>query len=95
MDETSLKALGEQYAKEADNLDRIIKACGERRRFAISGGNSAEAQRQERLMELHAQQRADLLQLSAWLRHYYRAKENEADTAKGGEADARHQSCIA
>jgi len=93
MDETSLKALGEQYAKEADNLDRIIKACGERRRFAISGGNSAEAQRQERLMELHSQQRADLLRLSAWLRYYY--KSNGPCTMEGRRTDARHQSCIA
>jgi hypothetical protein len=91
MDETSLKALGEQYAREADSLDRMITACKERRRFAISGGNSAEAQRQEKLMELHGQQRADLLQLSVWLRHYY----NEPDGMKGREAHARHQSCIA
>ncbi|MCL1952690.1 MAG: hypothetical protein FWF60_07670, partial [Oscillospiraceae bacterium] len=83
----SLKALGEQYAREADNLDRMIKACGERRRFAVSGGNSAEAQRQERLLELHSQQRADLLRLSAWLRHYY--------GDEGREPDARHQGCIA
>jgi len=91
MDETSLKALGEQYAREADNLDKMITACKERRRFAISGGNSAEAQRQEKLMELHGQQRADLLQLSAWLRHYYRADEED----EGRGTYARHQSCIA
>ena len=90
MDDGSLKALGEQYAGEADNLERMIKACGERRRFAISGGNSAEAQRQERLMELHTQQRADLLQLSAWLRHYYKP-----DTEEGRRADARYTSCSA
>jgi len=90
MDE-SLKALGEQYAREADNLDKMITACKERRRFAISGGNSAEAQRQEKLMELHGQQRADLLRLSVWLRHYY--KSNETD--EGREARACHQSCIA
>ena len=93
MDETSLEALGEQYAREADNLEKMITACKERGRFAISGGNSAEAQRQERLMELHGQQRADLLRLSVWLRHYY--KRNEPDTEKGREADACHQSCIA
>ena len=93
MEEMSLKALGEQYAKEADGLEKMIKACKERRRFAISGGNSAEAQRQERLMELHSQQRADLLQLSAWLRHYYIA--NEPDAMEGRGANARHQSCIA
>jgi len=93
MDELSLKALGEQYAREADNLDRMIKACGERRRFAISGGNSAEAQRQERLMELHSQQRTDLLRLSAWLRQYY--KSGEPDRMGGRQTDARHQSCIA
>ena len=91
MEETSLKALGEQYAREADNLEKMITACKERRRFAISGGNSAEAQRQEKLMELHGQQRADLLQLSVWLRHYY--KPNETDEGRG--AHAHHQSCIA
>jgi len=91
MEETSLKALGEQYAREADNLEKMITACKERRRFAISGGNSAEAQRQEKLMELHGQQRADLLQLSVWLRHYY--KSNETDEGRG--AHARHHSCIA
>ncbi|MDR2686640.1 MAG: hypothetical protein LBB75_02720 [Oscillospiraceae bacterium] len=91
MDETSLKALGEQYAREADNLEKMITACKERRRFAISGGNSAEAQRQEKLMELHGQQRADLLRLSAWLRHYYRP--NETDGGRG--ANARHQSRVA
>ena len=89
----SLKALGEQYAREADNLEKMIRACGERRRFAISGGNSAEAQRQERLMELHSQQRADLLQLSVWLRHYYGS--NELETAERRRADACHQSCSA
>ena len=91
MDETSLKALGEQYAREADNLEKMITACKERRRFAIGGGNSAEAQRQEKLMELHAQQRADLLQLSVWLRHYY--KSNEQDEGRG--THACHQSCTA
>jgi len=90
MDETSLKALGEQYAREADNLERMARACGERRRFAISGGNSAEARRQERLMELHSQQRADLLQLSVWLRHYYGP--NGPETAEGRQENAHHQS---
>jgi len=93
MDEMSLKALGEQYAKEAENLDRMIKACGERRRFAVSGGNSAEAQRQERLIELHSQQRADLLRLSVWLRYYYKAA--EPDEMEGRQMNACHQSCIA
>ena len=91
MDETSLKALGEQYAREADNLEKMITACKERRRFAISGGDSAEAQRQEKLMELHGQQRADLLQLSVWLRHYYKL----GDPEEGRGTHARHQSCIA
>ena len=94
MDEMSLKTLGEQYAREADNLDRMIAACKERRRFAISGGNSAEAQRQEKLMELHGQQRADLLQLSVWLRHYYKSGEpGEKGGATSGHT--RHHSCIA
>jgi len=72
---TSLRELGEQYAAEADNLEAMITACRERRRFAMQGGNSAEAQRQERLMEMHAQQRSDLLRLSVWLRHYYRVQD--------------------
>lgn len=94
MDGLSLKALGDQYAQEAENLDRMITACKERRRFAIQAKNSSEAQRQERLIELHRQQRSDLLQLSAWLRHYYRPG-NGPDAGKGGEMYAQHQSCIA
>ena len=74
-EEASLRELGEQYAAEADNLEAMIAACRERRRFAMQRGNSAEAQRLERLMELHAQQRGDLLRLSVWLRHYYRNQE--------------------
>ena len=92
MNKTSLKALGEQYAREADTLEKMITACKERRRFAIGGGNSAEAQRQEKLMELHSQQRADLLQLSVWLRSYYGPEEPNSE---GREPHARHQSCIA
>jgi len=63
MESKSLAALGKQYAAEADNLERMITACRERKRFAMRGGNSGEAQRQERLAELHAQQRSDLLRL--------------------------------
>ena len=77
MEGTSLAALGEQYAAEADNLEHMITACKERRRFAMRGGNSMEAQRQERLAELHAQQRSDLLRLSVWLRHYYGEQQNQ------------------
>jgi len=74
-EQTSLRELGEQYAAEADNLEAMITACRERRRFAMQGGDSAEARRQERLVELHAQQRDDLLRLSVWLRHYYRGQD--------------------
>lgn len=95
MDELSLKELGDQYAKEADNLEWMISACKERRRFAMQGGNSAEAQRQERIMELHRQQRNDLLQLSVWLRHYYTPDLQGPDDMKGRNANAHHQSCIA
>ncbi|MDR0531894.1 MAG: hypothetical protein LBG83_07520 [Oscillospiraceae bacterium] len=84
-DKTTLEELGAQYAAEADNLEAMIFACKERRRFAIQGGNSAEANRLEQLMELHAQQRNDLLRLSVWLRHYY----GESKTEGGG----RHAGC--
>ena len=80
MDNTSFAVLGAQYAAEADNLEQMITARKERRRFAIQGGNSKEAQRLERLEELHKQQRKDLLQLVATLRHYY-------DAAEGGGAN--------
>ena len=74
----TLGELGEQYAAEADNLEAMITACRERRHFAMQDGDSAEARRQERLMEMHAQQRGDLLRLSVWLRHYYqKTSENQ------------------
>ena len=72
-DWNELRVLGEQYSREADNLYALIRACRERRRAALARGNGPEAQRQERLIELHTQQRADLLQLVAWLRHYLEA----------------------
>ena len=89
MEGISLAALGEQYAAEAENLEGMITACKERRRFAMRGGNSREAQRQERLAELHSQQRSDLLRLSVWLRGYY------GDTEGKEAAYAGHQSRIA
>ena len=55
MDNDSLAALGAQYAADADNLEQMITACRERRRFAMKDGNSKEAQRLERLEELHKQ----------------------------------------
>jgi len=76
----TLEALGRQYASEADKLAGMIEDCRERRRAAISAGNSPEAQRQERLAELHTQQQSDLLQLAAWLKHYY-------DDSTGGDDD--------
>ena len=67
----TLEALGRQYAAEADNLEGLIASCDERRRIAIRAGDSPEAQRLEKLAELHKQQQNDLMQISAWLRHYY------------------------
>ena len=77
MEGMSLAAMGKQYAAEADNLERMITTCRERRRFAVRGGNSMEAQRQERLAELHAQQRSDLLRLSVWRRQYYGEQQSQ------------------
>ena len=99
MEDMSLSTLGKQYAAEADKLEQMITACKERKRFAMRGGNSAEAQRQERLIELHAQQRGDLLRLSVWLRHYY-GTENEttpcgAHVKQKGELHENHRSHIA
>ena len=99
MENNSLYMLGKQYAAEADNLEQMVTACRERKRFAMRGGNSAEAQRQERLIELHTQQRNDLLRLSAWLRHYYGGTDKEPAPAgyivQKGEAYENHYSCIA
>ena len=108
MDEKSLDRLGKQYAEEADTLENIITACRQRKRFAMQGGNSEEAQRQERLIDLHTQQRNDLLRLSVWLRHYYDRMEHEQENEQnGGEAprglfqvqkgerNEKHHSCIA
>ena len=86
MNQTSLYEMGMQYAAEADNLEEMIAACRERKRFAMRGGNSAEARRQERLIELHTQQRNDIVRLSAWLRSYYIQK---------GDTYEEHQSHIA
>jgi len=67
----TLEALGRQYAAEADNLERLIASCNERRRIAIRAGESKEAHRLEDLAEQHTLQRNDLLQIAAHLRHYY------------------------
>jgi len=85
MNNISLSAMGVQYDAEADNLEKMIAACKERRRFAIAGGDSKEAARLERLAELHAQQRADLLRLSVHLRHYYGNAKTEEGGATYGE----------
>ena len=104
MEGMTLLSLGKQYAAEADNLERMITACRERKRFAMRGGNSEEARRQERLIELHAAQRNDLLRLSVWLRHYYDGKEKQEKQEKDatetyfrqkGEAYENHRGCIA
>jgi len=104
MSDDSLYALGKQYAAEAENLEQLITACRERKRFAMAGGHSGEAQRQERLIELHTQQRGDVLRLSVWLRHYYDGKEKQEKQEKDatetyfrqkGEAYENHRGCIA
>jgi len=92
MNQASLYDMGKQYATEADNLAQMITACKERKRFAMRGGNSAEAQRQERLIELHTQQRNDLIRLSAWLRNYYG---DGNIMIQKGETNEKHQSHIA
>jgi len=95
MKQMSLYNLGKQYVTEADNLEQMITACRERKRFAMRGGNNSEAQRQERLIELHTQQRNDLLRLSVWLRNYYQAGEHEIHIVQKGETYEEYQSCIA
>jgi len=84
MEHTSLASLGKQYAADVENLDQMITACKERRRFAIAGGNSKEAQRLERLAEMHTQQRRDLITLAGLLRHYY---DGGADTENATERE--------
>ena len=91
--EPTLGELGEQYAAEADNLEAMIAACRERRRAAMQTGDSAEARRQERLMEMHAQQRGDLLRLSVWLRHYYQ-KNGENQKGEGEKCGASRLFCM-
>ena len=91
MIQESLRDMGLRYAEEADKLEQMIVACRERKRFAMRGGNSGEAQRQERLVELHTQQRNDLIRLSAWLRSYYGGEHH----MEKGETHEKHQSHIA
>lgn len=69
--EDTLARIGERYTEEADTLEGLVAACRERRRQALMRGQSAEAMRQEKLIEMHTRQRGDLIQLSHWLRHYY------------------------
>jgi len=92
MEHISLYAMGKCYAQEADALRQMIVACKERKRFAMRGGNSNEAARQERLIELHTQQRNDLLHLSAQLRNYY---EDSPHIIEKGDANESNHSCIA
>ena len=72
----SMRELGDAYAAEADNLGRMITACQERKRLALRGGKDGDATRQQRLIDLHTQQRADLLRLAAFLRHYYAGRDD-------------------
>jgi len=73
----TLEALGRHYAAEADNLERMIESCKERRWAALSAGNSSEAIRQENLAESHELQRNDLLEIAAHLKHYYDESDGE------------------
>jgi hypothetical protein len=83
MEENSLAEIGARYAEEARQLGEMIGACRERRQQALMRGQSAEALRQERLIELHTRQQGDVLQLSHWLRHYYdHEKTEEAEYAE-------------
>ncbi|MCL2106672.1 MAG: hypothetical protein FWH26_06420 [Oscillospiraceae bacterium] len=84
----SLEDLGRQYAREAEVLDGLIEACRQRRRFAMRSGNAAEAQRQERLMELHQGQRNDLRRIAVWLKRYYVRPEAQAETAAPADTAA-------
>ncbi len=81
MENHSLAEIGERYAEEAQQLETLVAACRDRRRLALMRGHSAEAARQERLIELHTRQRGDLLQLSHWLRHYYDHKGVQGDSS--------------
>ena len=93
MEKLSLHSMGIQFAQEAEHVMQMITACKERKRFAMAGGNSTEAARQERLMELHMQQRKELLRLAAKLRNYY--DQDSVNNTKEGETDENHQSFIA
>jgi len=95
MAQHSLVNMGKQYKTEVDNLDRMIESCKQRKMFAMRGGNHQEASRQERLIELHTQQRNDLLRLSVWLRNYYEPGTEAYHCTKGETPHANHQSCAA
>ncbi|MDR2526045.1 MAG: hypothetical protein LBC83_07715 [Oscillospiraceae bacterium] len=71
MEEDSLQSLAASYAQEVERLGELIDGCKARRGEALRQGESAEAQRQERLLDLHENQRDDLRQLAHWLTHYY------------------------
>jgi hypothetical protein len=88
----TLEALGRQYAAEADNLEGLIASCDARRHIAIRAGESKEAQRLEKLMELHTQQQRDLLELSAWLRHYY---DDSSGDSQRNQTQASAGVCVA
>ena len=68
----TLKELGESYLDETERLKELIENCRERQKLAMRGGNSAEAKRQERLMEEHRCQLDDLLTIGLRLLNYYK-----------------------
>ncbi|MCL2445225.1 MAG: hypothetical protein FWD06_00430 [Oscillospiraceae bacterium] len=95
MTQQSLANMGKQYKAEVDNLDSMIESCKQRKMFAMRGGNHQEATRQERLIELHMQQRNDLLRLSVWLRNYYEKGTEAYHITKEETSHENHQSCAA
>jgi len=95
MKQQTLATMGKQYKTEVDNLEQMIESCKQRKMFAMRGGNHQEATRQERLIELHIQQRNDLLRLSVWLRNYYEKGTEAYHITKGETQHENHQSCAA
>jgi hypothetical protein len=65
----SMQELADAYCAEAKNLEALIS--WQRKRATGRLGDSNETRRLERLIELHTQQRNDLLRLSGWMRGYY------------------------
>ena len=87
MNETSLHDLGAQYAKDVEALNEMIASCRQRKRLAWKRGDNEEVQRQERLIELHTEQRRDLMHISGRLRGYYLRPGKSREQEKESEGD--------